>query len=638
MEAKIRNAKAIALKNARLDDPFWGRYTRLVTEKLLPYQWRALNDLIPGAEKSGCVENLRIAAGEREGRFHGYVFQDSDLAKWLEAAAYSLTWRPDPALERLCDEAIELIGRAQEPDGYIDSYFTIEAPRAKFRNLRQGHELYVMGHMMEGAAAYFDATGKRRFLDIMCRTADLICDKFNTPEFSAAYPGHEEIELGLFKLGKAAGEKRYIDMARAFVERRGVDPDWFAREEEHPDYVTIWGRGGLDRLYHQCHLPVREQKTAEGHAVRAAYLYSAMADIAFEYGDESLLRACETLYGNIVDRRMYITGGIGSSGAGERFTADFDLPNASGYAESCASVGLAMFCRRMLTGTGDGRYADTMERALYNTVAAGVSLGGEEFFYVNPLEVWPESCVEGTSMEHVKPVRQRWFGCACCPPNIARTLAGLAGYAATEDEEDFRLDLFISGRYKTPLGEVEVRTRFPFEGSVTLKIEGGGGRLALRLPGYVREYAVLRNGERTGAELRDGYLYLSGPWDNDTVEYRLEIPPVFVWADTRLRACAGRVAVMKGPVVYCLEEADNGTNLSALTVDTEAGLAEEYRPELLGGTAVIRARGWRDVDDPSGGLYRFDEPQREPAELTFVPYCLWDNRGPGEMAVWVRRG
>ena len=638
MEAKIRNAKAISLKNARLDDPFWGRYTRLVTEKLLPYQWRALSDLVPGAERSGCIENLRVAAGEREGRFHGYVFQDSDLAKWLEAAAYSLTWRPDPALERLCDEAIELIGRAQEPDGYIDSYFTIEAPGAKFRNLRQGHELYVMGHMMEGAAAYFEATGKRRFLDIMCRTADLICDKFNTPEFSAAYPGHEEIELGLFKLGKAAGEKRYIDMARAFVERRGVDPDWFAREEEHPDYVTVWGRGGLDRLYHQCHLPVREQKTAEGHAVRAAYLYSAMADIAFEYGDESLLRACETLYGNIVDRRMYITGGIGSSGAGERFTADFDLPNASGYAESCASVGLAMFCRRMLTGTGDGRYADTMERTLYNTVAAGVSLGGEEFFYVNPLEVWPESCVEGTSMEHVKPVRQRWFGCACCPPNIARTLAGLAGYAATENGEDFRLDLFISGRYKTPLGEVEVRTRFPFEGNVALKIEGGGGRLALRLPGYVQEYSVLRNGERVEAELRDGYLYLSGPWDNDTVEYRLEIPPVFVWADTRLRAAAGRVAVMKGPVVYCLEEADNGTNLSALTVDTKEGLTEEYRPELLGGTTVIKARGWRDVDDPSGGLYRFDEPQREPAELTFVPYCLWDNRGPGEMAVWVRRG
>ncbi len=636
----------IGARDITIHDAFWDRYMRLVPEKMLPYQWQALNDLVPDAEPSHCIENLRIAAGEAQGHFHGFVFQDTDIAKWLEAAAYTLAWRPDPALEALADQAIELIGRAQEPDGYLDTYFTIEAPKSKFRNLRYGHELYTAGHMTEAAVAYYQVTGKRRFLDIMCRTADLICRVFRTEEFQAAYPGHEEIELALIRLYAVTGKRDYLDMAREFVDRRGVDPDYFAHEAAHPDWIPFFGQSReepVDTKYHQCHLPVREQTAAEGHAVRAVYLLAAMADLAWEYRDESLAGACQRLYENITQRRMYITGGIGSSGVMERFTADFDLPNDAAYAESCASIGLAMFCRRMAQNTRDGRYADTMERALMNTVTAGVALTGDAFFYVNPLAVWPDNCLEDTSMAHVKPVRQKWFGCACCPPNIARTFASLGQYAVMTAPEGIWLDLFFSGRFTAKLGgqtvEIECDTGFPFEGRLTLRVHASSpaaGTIALRLPAYAQGPSVLRNGADAAPRLEKGYLYLDGPWQEDTIQYSFAMPARFVWADPRLRADVGRAAVMKGPLVYCLEQIDNGEDLAALSVDVSAGLSERYDPDLLGGTVLIRARGRRLTAPAEGPLYRDAPPAETPAELTFVPYCFWGNRGPGEMQVWTR--
>ena len=636
----------ISLNRIRISDAFWSRYTRLVTEKMLPYQWRALNDWIADAEPSHCMENFRIAAGEAEGRFHGFVFQDSDLAKWLEAAAYSLSWHPDPELEALADGAIALIGRAQEQDGYLDTYFTIEAPESKFRNLRNGHELYVAGHMIEAAVAYYQVTGKRELLDIVCRTADLICRVFRTEEFQTAYPGHEEIELALIRLAAVTGNRAYLEMAREFVDRRGVDPDFFLTEAKHPKWISVFGESRdsePNRSYHQCHLPVRKQKTAEGHAVRATYLYCAMADLAWTFQDEDLMAACEALYRNITEKRMYITGGIGSSGAYERFTADYDLPNASAYAESCASVGLALFCRRMLQNTRDGRYADTMELALMNTVLAGTSLSGEEFFYVNPLEVWPDNCLADTSMGHVRPVRQKWFGCACCPPNIARTLASLGEYAAMTTRDGLWLNLFFSGHITAEIGgtpvEIACETRFPFSGEVRLHIQAARparGTLVLRLPAYGSRPRVLRNGAPVQPKVERGYLYLEGPWQRDTIQYSFDMPPRFVYADPRLRADCGRVAVMKGPLVYCLEETDNGALLPALSVDPKQGLSEEYEPDLLGGTLTIRAHGRRLIPNEGGALYRSAPSASEPAELKYVPYCLWGNRIPGEMQVWVR--
>ena len=643
MEARLQ---PIDLKDISIRDEFWDRYTRLVPEKMLPYQWRALNDQVSDAEPSHCIENLRIAAGEAQGHFHGFVFQDTDVAKWLEAAAYTLAWRPDPELEALADQAIELIGRAQEPDGYLDTYFTIEAPDSRFRNLRYGHELYTAGHMIEAAVAYYQVTGKRAFLDIMCRTADLICQVFRSEEFRSAYPGHEEIELALIRLYAVTGRRDYLDMAKQFVDRRGVDPDYFQHEPEHPAWIPFFGQTRdepVDKLYHQCHMPVRRQTAAEGHAVRAVYLYSAMADLAWEYRDETLTAACERLYENIVRRRMYITGGIGSSGYFERFTTDFDLPNDSAYAESCASIGLAMFCRRMLQNSRDSRYADTMERALMNTVTAGVSLSGDAFFYVNPLAVWPASCMENTSMSHVKPVRQKWFGCACCPPNIARTFASLGQYAVMTCPEGIWLNLFFSGTFSAHIGGTKVavscQTDFPFAGEITLKVHAASpvsGTLALRLPDYATEPVLLRNSQSVCPRLEKGYLCLDGVWDRDEIVYRFAMPARFVWSDPRLRADVGRAAVMKGPLVYCLEQIDNGADLAALSVDTAAGLTEGYDPSLLGGTAVIRAKGRRTVPGTDGPLYRGAPPAEEPAELTYVPYCFWGNREPGEMQVWTR--
>ncbi|MBQ9165389.1 MAG: glycoside hydrolase family 127 protein, partial [Oscillospiraceae bacterium] len=589
---------SVALNQIHIDDPFWNKYTRLVTREIIPYQWKVLNDQQPDAEPSHCMENYRIAAGEAEGEFHGFVFQDTDLAKWLEAVAYSLSYEPNPELEALADEAIALVGRAQEADGYLNTHFTISAPESKFRNLCFGHELYTAGHMMEAAVAYYQVTGKRALLDIMCRNADLICKVFHTEEFAAAYPGHEEVEIGLIRLYYATGKRDYLEMAKDFVERRGVDPDYFFREMRHPKFIRLFNELELDPPYGQYHLPVRKQKTAEGHAVRAVYLYSAMADLAWEYQDESMLEACKVLYDNMTNKRMYITGGIGSSGAYERFTTDYDLPNGSNYSESCASIGLAFFCRRMLQITREGKYGDTMERALMNTVLSGIAMTGKAFFYVNPLEVWPDNCMDHTSMAHVKPVRQKWFGCACCPPNIARTLASLGEYAIQTAEKELWVELFLSGKAEITLdgvaAAVTMETKFPFSGDVTLRIQTErpvSGRLAFRLPGYAKAPAITVNGEAASVKEEKGHLILEGTWDDQTIRYTFEIPPRFVYANPKVRADAGKVAVMKGPLVYCLEQEDNGENLAGLLVDTAAGLTEEYRAELLGGTVVIHAKG-----------------------------------------------
>ncbi|MCD7887776.1 MAG: glycoside hydrolase family 127 protein [Clostridiales bacterium] len=641
----MKKLQTIGLNQIRIDDPFWNRYTRSVTEKIIPYQWRVLNDQEPEAEPSHCIRNFRRAAGEEPGGFYGFVFQDTDLAKWLEAVAYSLSSTPDPALEARADEVIDLVGRAQQPDGYLDTYFILEAPESKWRNLQQGHELYTAGHMMEAAAAYYQVTGKDKLLHIMCRCADLICDTFHQPEFAQSIPGHEEVEIGLFKLYQVTGERRYLDMARDFVNRRGQQPDIFVRERSHPKWVSIFAdMDPTNTRYHQCHKPVRQQDTAEGHAVRAVYLYCAMADIAGEDGDRELLAACERLYDNITQKRMYLTGGIGSSGYMERFTTDYDLPAASGYAESCASIGLALFCRRMAQITREGRYVDTMEQALMNTVLAGISLDGDRFFYVNPLEVWPDNCMESTSMSHVKPVRQRWFGCACCPPNIARTLASLGEYVCFTDEDSLWLNLFVSGQLHAQLGgvpvEVTVESKFPNQGRVEIHLRPQRpveGRLALRLPGYVQDYTLTENGAPVSARLEQGYLCLDRRWEDTTLVFDMAIPPRFVYANPRLRGYAGKVAVMKGPLVYCLEQADNGENLAAVWLDAGAGLTETFEPQLLGGVTVLRARGKRLAEEGGAPLYRDAPATMEDTALTLVPYHCWNNRGPGEMTVWVNR-
>jgi DUF1680 family protein len=640
------NITAPHLRDIRIDDAFWSRYVGLVQDVILDYQWRILNDEVGGAEKSHCVENFRIAAGLSTGKFEGMVFQDSDAGKWLEAAAYSLESRPNAQLEKRADELIDLIGLAQRPDGYIDTYFTLAEPDGKWSNLMEGHELYVGGHLIEAAVAYWQATGKKKFLDIMTRYADCVASVFGCGEGQLrGYPGHPEIELALVKLCRATGCRKYLDLAYYFISERGSTPSYFEEERRKLKEKYIFRDfSKFDSRYNQTHLPPAEQTTAEGHAVRAVYLYTAMAELAYEGNDAKLQKACETIYDNIVNRRMFITGGIGSACIGERFTCDYDLPNDTNYSETCASVGLAMFCKRMLRNTHDAKYADTLERALYNTVLAGISADGRRFFYVNPLEVWPEACLKNPTKDHVKPVRQEWFGCACCPPNVARTLASLGQYVYGVDKDTVFADLYLSNKtsFRTGSGEFTLSesTNYPFGGEVTINVACGEPQkftLALRLPAWSKKYSLTLGGRPCDFTVKNGYAYITRTWSDDEIKLTLDMAPRLVFANPNVRSDAGRAAVMKGPLVYCLEECDNGANLSALEIEPGVKLAEHFDPELLGGTQVVTFSGRRLTDEGWGdALYGGTPPKKEKAALKAVPYCLWNNRGGGEMLVWIR--
>jgi len=638
--------KPLPLKDISINDLFWNKYIKLVPDVIIPYQWDILNDRVEGAEPSHCISNFKIAAKEEKGEFKGAVFQDTDLAKWLEAVAYSLEWNPDKELEKTADEVIDLIGKAQDETGYLNTYFTIKKPHLRWTNLKEGHELYTAGHMIEAAVAYYKATGKDKFLNIMIRNADLICDVFGKDKNNKGYPGHQEIELALVKLYEVTGNKKYLDQAKAFIDRRGHKPNYFEEEEKRPEYEEIFPEfKNYLPLYSQSHLPVREQKTAEGHAVRAVYMYCAMADLAYYYKDDELLECCKRLWDNITQKRMFITGAIGSSGILERFTTDYDLPNSSNYGETCASIGLALFGRRLMQITGDGKYMDVVEKALYNTVLSGIAMDGKSFFYVNPLEVWPDNCLPRTSMEHVKPVRQKWFGVACCPPNIARTLASLGEYIYARSEDTLWVNLFVEGEAKVKIKDryirLNTRTRFPFDGNVKISLEGHDGvefNLAVRIPGYVDRYNITADGANIGKEGYDkGYQYIRINGQKE-IEINFDLTPKFIHANPLVRADSGRVAIMKGPLVYCFEEIDNGSNLSACFVDTRQPITETYCEDMLGGTTVLKVMG-RKISQAgwsSDELYKDKEVTWEQKELTAIPYCYWGNRKPGEMLVWIK--
>ena len=436
------------VKKFKVNDGFFGRYEKLVKDVVLPYQEKALNDQIEGADKSHCIENFRMAAeklktGKCNGEFYGMVFQDSDVAKWLEGAAYSLAQYPDAELERRCDEIIDLIGEAQQEDGYLNTYFTVKAPDKRWTNLQEAHELYCAGHMMEAAVAYAECTGKIKLLNIMCGMADHIYKHF-IEEGAEGYSGHPEVELALLRLYRCTKNEKYKELALHFINVRGVDSDYFRKEKERRKW-TVWNADPEDKEYTQCGAPVREQTKATGHAVRAVYLYTGMADAAMETGDTALAEACKTLWNNITQCRMYVTGGIGSAYEGEAFTRDYHLPNDTAYAETCAAIGLIFFANRMLYLERDRKYADAMERALYNCVLAGMQLDGTRFFYVNPLETLPGISGEAKTHRHALPVRPKWFACACCPPNVARTLSSISEYAWHMTRDALFSNLYIDG-------------------------------------------------------------------------------------------------------------------------------------------------------------------------------------------------
>jgi len=637
MSAKIQ--QALPLKHVTVNDGFWSAIQNRVIDVVIPFQHDILEDKIPDVEKSHAIQNFRIAAGDAEGEFHGMVFQDSDVAKWLEAVAYALSVRPDPELEKKADEVIDIIGRAQEPDGYLNTYFTIKAPDRKWQNLQECHELYCSGHMIEAAVAYYEATGKDNLLNIMRRNADLICSRFGHDK-TQGIPGHQEIELALMRLFYITGQKSYLETAQYFLDERGKDPSFFAEEIKRRDWHH-WGNTE-HREYTQNHLPVREQTEAVGHSVRAVYMYAGMAAVAAETNDAGLLKACNTLWDNVVNKQMYITGGIGSTVHGEAFTKDYDLPNDTIYAETCASIAMVFFARYMLEVQPRGEYADIMERELYNGVLSGMQLDGKRFFYVNPLEVVPGISGEVPVQRHVKPTRPEWYTCACCPPNVSRLLTSLGQYAWGENDKGVFSHLYIGGTANCTVAGMQIscESNYPWDGdikyTVNPEVTGTERFVAIRIPAWCGEFTLTVNGKPAEYEVKDGYAYITRKWETgDEIMLQLPLKPRRVYANTHVRANAGCVALMRGPVVYCLEETDNGPDLSALQLPRANTItATSKKLDAIGSVVVLEAEGIRQQSCQS--LYSETPPTSKPASLYAVPYYTWGNRESGGMRVWIR--
>ena len=629
----------VQLSKINITDAFWKRYTDLVEDVIIPYQWDIMNDNIPGVESSHCLENFKIAAGLKKGQFYGAVFQDTDVAKWLEAVGYSLAEKKNEKLEKLADDAIDVIVQAQKKDGYLDTYFIIKEPEQRWRNLCEGHELYSAGHMIEAAIAYYEGTGKRKLLDSMIRLADLICRTFGPEEGqNHGYPGHQEIELALVRLYRVTQDKKYLKQAKYFLDIRGVGENYFLVERKQKNFKRIFPElEDYDPAYSQSHEPVRKQKTAEGHAVRAVYMYSAMADVAEEYQDKELMEACENLWENITQKRMYITGGIGSSGFLERFTTDYDLQNDSNYSETCASIGMALFSLRMANITRDSRYAEVMEQELYNNILAGIAQDGKSFFYVNPLEIKPRQCMPHTSRAHVKARRQKWFGVACCPPNIARTLASLGQYIYGVDGADIYTHLYIGNQTDIPVNndvvQIRIDSMFPWNGNIKVKVQGVKEKIKLhfRIPSYSENFQLYCNGEEQELKVNNGYAYVE-ICENSRIDIQFDMPVAFLHANYKVSADVGKVAIKRGPIVYCLEEIDNGPDLQCIYLSSKEAHVRKSRsfPECF----EIELQGRRLISK-SEGLYSSDGLSYSDVNIQAIPYAYWNNRREGEMLVWI---
>lgn len=630
--------KQISVKSYTPAEGFIKKYQQLIKDVVIPYQYDVLCDKAPGAEKSHVVQNFINAGKALKGEdvgdgFYGMVFQDSDAAKWLEAAAYSLIIFPDEKLEALADNLIDIIAGAQDSDGYLNTYFTIKDREKRWKNLLEGHELYCSGHMMEAACAYFEATGKDKLLKVMLKNAEHIYDHFIT-EKHEGYPGHPEVELALLRMYSTTKNEHCLELAEHFINTRGQDVHFYEKEAAQRDW-TVWGNNPQDHAYQQCYAPVREQSDATGHSVRAVYLYTAMADLASRTDDAELLAACRRLWESITHKRMYVTGGIGSSVIGEAFTTDYDLPNDTAYAETCASVGLMFFASGMLENQVANEYADVMERAFYNTILAGMQLDGKRFFYVNPLEVIPGISGCAATHWHVRPQRPAWYTCACCPPNVARTISSIGKYAYGAGESINYCHLFAAGKVDFGNGmTVSCTTDYPYGFTVKYKIISGGKKLAVRVPGWSRNFSVKLNGEETHFKIENGYLYSEILESGDVLEITLDDKPFFVYPSARISETTGCLSVQRGPLVYCFEGIDNDWDVLSLSInDTTDITCSAYDENLLGGTVKLALNGVRTKT--SDELYSFRKPDRSSCRIYAVPYYTWGNRGENQMRVWM---
>ncbi len=556
-----------------------------------------------------------------------HIFWDSDVAKWIEAVAYTIKLCPDKELEAIVDGVVDLIEKNQDENGYFNIYFTVCEPENRWTN-RMAHELYCAGHLTEAAVAYYNATGKDKFLKLMQKYMEHIEKVFiidDSAEFNT--PGHEEIELALVKLYDLTGNEKYLKMSSHFVETRGTSQ----KDEDSPYYIS--------HDYDQSHKPVREQDVAIGHSVRAVYLYCAMADLALRMNDKSLFDACRKLFTNIATKQMYITGGIGPSPFGERFTENYDLPNDMAYSETCASIGLALFARRMSLLDPDSIYADVAEAAIYNCALAGVSLNGKAFFYVNPLEFNLEKrrkereyyiTEKGGNYGHSITQRVEVFGCSCCPPNIARLIASVGDFLYSYNNDTVYVHHYMESDAEFDGIKIRQTTEYPNNGSIKLSVSGfGGKKLALRIPAWCSSYTV--NGKKFGGECVKGYILLDVA-DGDEIELNLEMTAHLVAANPAVESNLGRVAVCRGPLVYCAERIDNDLPLNSLYVSQNLNAKLEFNEAAQ--AYNIEADGFETVGFE--GLYRTYSPDFKQRRIKLIPYFAFANRGESDMLVWLR--
>lgn len=615
----------IPFTEVRIDDPFWNDRLRINREVSIPYQ-------LEQCRVTGRIDAFKLQWKPGQGE-PPHIFWDSDVAKWVEAASYSLATHPDEKLARELDEVARLIASAQQPDGYLNTHYTQVEKDRRWSNLRDKHELYCAGHLIEAAVAHFQTTGNRVLLNMACRFADYIGQVFRRGEGQKrGYCGHPEIELALVKLARATGDGRYMALARYFVEERGQTPSYFEIEAQARGEAWELPWGGLE--YCQAHQPATEQAEAVGHAVRALYFYCGIADVALECGDPALLLASQALWENVTGRKMYVTGGVGSVKDGEKFGPGYDLPNESAYCETCASVANVLWNHRLLQLDCDGKFADVIERALYNGVISGVSLDGTRFFYENPLA--------SRGGHH----RQPWFGCACCPSNLSRLLASLGGYVFSRDESGFAVHLYMQSELKRQqiagsAAGLKIETRYPWDGAVKITPDVDGPvefTLRLHIPGWARDCRVRIGGESVEARVEKGYAVLRRTWrPGEAVEVEFEMPVERVEANPAVLVDQGRLALQRGPLVYCVEDANNDAGAFNLLLPRAGELEARWKPELLGGVVVIEGPVKVRTGDAFGSaLYRpAQAPALTDARLKAVPYYAWDNQAPGAMAVWL---
>ncbi len=631
--AWLRAMRSLPLSNIKITGEFWSvRQDRLVAVTL-PHIYDQL-------AQTPRLDNFRRAAGTEEGPHAGLPFDDSDIYKWLEACAYGLTIRNNPRLSARTDEVIALIENAQMADGYLNTFFQLKHPTMRWKNLNMLHEMYCAGHLFEAAAAWKECMNDERLLEVAVKLAQHISSVFG-PNKRRGYCGHEEIEIGLIRLSEVTGDPQYRKFAKWQVEERGKKPSPFEAELQDPEIQALspWG-GTLLRSdeeyngeYAQDHAPIREHTQIVGHAVRAMYLYTAATELADGEDDAKLETAIETIWGNLTQRRMYITGGIGPSARNEGFTADFDLPNLSAYAETCASCGLILWGHRLLQLSGTSDYADLMERALYNGAISGISLSGDTFFYDNPLE---------SRGGHA---RKPWFTCACCPPNIARVIGNLGQYVAGISESTFYVhipcgmeaDVDIAGQRV----RVIVESNYPWSGKCEIRVESSTPALmsiAVRIPEWSDEMESDLPDAENEADYKDGYAIFRKTWTSeDRLTIDLGLSAKWIEADPRVLDNVGRVALECGPLIYAAESVDNKFPPQLFTADLETEF--EFSPvAALDGSFAITVDGWKVPASKSGALYgEADTSAPQPSRLTLIPYATWANRGPSHIQVWLRR-